>query len=131
MTTDVGQPPDFEQLIKQSRTKANKLFYLVIVLFVLFFISLVTAAPRWIDRAFAPAGTDSLDRAKEQSALWHKNASCAGSPPQWVEAANNLKVDTRVCPSGDVLIRVVTLDNMEVYRWVSIDDVTLPLRKDK
>jgi hypothetical protein len=122
MTEHADEQVDVEALLKRSRTRANTLFYVVIALSAVIFIFYGSALVDKI-RALTAGVSGSYAAAEKQSQLWRKNISCVGGPPKWVETTNNFKVDATVCPSGDILIRVMAPDNSEYLRWLELDNV--------
>jgi hypothetical protein len=122
MAEYVDEIPDIEALLKRSKTRANRLFYVVIALSAIIFIFFGASLVDKI-RALTAGVSGSYAAAEKQSELWRKNISCVGAPPNFVDAANNLKVDATICSSGDIFVHVITPDNREVYQWVSVEDM--------
>jgi hypothetical protein len=86
-------------------------------------LSLVAAAPDWIDKFRAPAGAERASDADKQNRLWQKNAACAALPFKGFLNPSNIAVDATICNSGDILVHAVTPDNAQIYKWFGLDDV--------
>src|SRR5215210_3266555 len=95
-----------------------------ILLYPAFAIALITAGPQWIDKAKSmKLGVRSAAEAERQAQLWAKNASCAGVPAKGFLSPTNVAVDATICDSGDILVRAVTPQNSQVFKWLPLDDV--------
>ncbi len=90
-------------------------------------ISVLTAAPKWVDGALAAAnniGDRSYADAKLQSELWAKNLPCAAEPSNYVPTKSNLKIDATVCDSGDIFVRAATADDAQPqYFWLPLNKI--------
>lgn len=95
-----------------------------ILLYPAFAVALITAGPQWIDKAKAmKLGVRSAAEAERQAQLWAKNASCAGVPAKGFLSPTNVAVDATICDSGDILVRAVTPQNSQIFKWLPLDDV--------
>ena len=123
--TDYGdKQPEFEELIKKSRTKSKSWFFTVLVLWPSVFVALISAAPQWYDKIQGMRlGVRSAADAERQAALWAKNASCVGQQSKGYLSPRNVAVSATICDSGDILIRAVTSNGTQIYKWVPLDDV--------
>lgn len=89
-------------------------------------ISLLTAAPQWVDQARAAVqgiNQASARDAEKQSQLWRRNLSCAAAPFAWYSNPSNVKVDATICDSGDIFVRAATPANGQFFKWIAIEDV--------
>lgn len=95
-----------------------------ILLYPAFAVALITAGPQWIDKAKSlKLGVRSAAEAERQAQLWAKNASCAGTPAPGFLSPRNVSVDATICNSGDILVRAVTPQQTQVFKWLPLDDV--------
>ena len=86
-------------------------------------ISLMSAAPDWIDKFRAPDGAATFSEAEKQNRLWQKNAACAALPFKGFLSPSNVAVDATICNSGDILVHAVTPENAQVFKWFALEDV--------
>lgn len=89
-------------------------------------ISLLTAAPQWVDQARAAVqgiNQASARDAEKQSMLWRRNLSCAAAPFAWYSNPSNVRVDATICDSGDIFVRAATPANGQFFKWIAIEDV--------
>ena len=95
-----------------------------ILLYPAFAVALITAGPQCIDKAKSlKLGVRSAAEAERQAQLWAKNASCAGTPAPGFLSPTNVSVDATICNSGDILVRAVTPQQTQVFKWLPLDDV--------
>lgn len=107
-----------------SSSTSPKRWWQWILLYPAFAVALVTAGPQWVDKAKSlKLGVRSAAEAERQAELWAKNASCAGVPAKGFLSPTNVAVDATICDSGDILVRAVTPQNAQVYKWLPLDDV--------
>lgn len=89
-------------------------------------VALLTALPQWFDRGLAVyhnVSASSYAQAEEESAMWHKNLSCAAAPFAWYSNPNNVRVDATICKSGDVFVRASTPDNKQHFKWIDLESL--------
>lgn len=121
MDTHAGEEPDFVKLIEKSRIRSKRWFVALVCVTILFF---VTYVPTLIDRFQGyTSGVKSSALAEQQVKIWQRNMSCLGKPGTEVPARDKIMVTATVCETGDVLVRVRTPDNQQIYKWVPLDDV--------
>ena len=107
-----------------SKSSLPKRWWQQILLYPAFAVALVTAGPQWIDKFRGMRlGVKSAAESEKQAALWAKNASCAGMPAKGFLSPRNVAVDATICDSGDILVRAVTPQNAEIFKWLPLDDV--------
>lgn len=58
--------------------------------------------------------------ARAQSSLWDRNSNCVERDFSEQQTANNVKIGTKVCDSGDILIKVESPQNGASYHWVEL-----------
>jgi hypothetical protein len=65
----------------------------------------------------------SVSQATEQIDLWNKNYECSKKEnPYTVKTCRNELIQTTVCPSGDILVKVQTPDKPTPdYRWIGFN----------
>lgn len=88
-----------------------------------------SAVPTWIDAAKSVQyGVDFADvsHAEEQAAIWSRNVACLEGNHKFQTQVNQaaVEVGSKICDSGDVLLRWVYPSKSPVYKWVSIDSVS-------
>lgn len=89
-------------------------------------VSLLTAAPDWIDKAkaaYLEVGKDSYKAALRENELWQKNTTCAAAPYAWYGNPKEVRVDATICDSGDVYVRATSPDGQVKAEWVAVDDM--------
>lgn len=87
-------------------------------------VALISAGPQWIDKVKGYSlGVASASKAEREAKLWQKNASCLNLNSNGYLSPSNVAVDATICKSGDILVRAVTPQSREVYRWLPLDDV--------
>jgi hypothetical protein len=107
-----------------AKSSLPKRWWQQILLYPAFAVALVTAGPQWIDKLKGMRlGVKSAADSEKQAALWAKNASCAGMPAKGFLSPRNVAVDATICDSGDILVRAVTPQNAEIFKWLPLDDV--------
>jgi hypothetical protein len=89
-------------------------------------IALISAAPQYIQvlKAFErDVPVKEVAATEREHALWVKNLDCVGKMllPD-TALPDNTRVGARVCPSGDVLVKVKRATGAESYRWLPLDD---------
>lgn len=90
-------------------------------------ISLVSAAPQWIDKIRATiegVRGDSLQAAIKQNDLWKKNITCLSAPGAWFEGPNDVQIDATICNSGDIFVQAMAPGRVAPQmHWVAVEDV--------
>jgi hypothetical protein len=89
-------------------------------------ISILSAAPQWIDKVQALSnGVEdrSWEEAKQQQDAWRANLTCSAAPFDWYSTPENLKVDATICNSGDIFVRVSTPRQGNFYQWVLLNSI--------
>jgi len=87
-------------------------------------VALITAGPQWLDKVRGyRIGVSSAAKAEREAKLWQKNASCLNLNSNGYLSPSNVAVDATICKSGDILVRAVTPQSREVYKWLPLDDV--------
>jgi hypothetical protein len=95
-----------------------------LLLYPSFAVALLTAGPQWYDKISGfRIGVRSAAEAERQAQLWQKNASCVGLNSEGYLSPSKVAVDATICNSGDILVRAVTPQKAEIYRWLALDDV--------
>jgi hypothetical protein len=110
---------------RESKPKSPKRWWQQILLYPAFAVALVTAGPQWIDkgRGLALGVKGGASDAEKQNRLWAKNAGCASLPFKGYLNPRNVTVDATICDSGDILVKAVTPENAQIYKWLALDDV--------
>lgn len=106
--------------------KAPERWWQWVLLYPALGISMLSAAPDWIDKARATwsgVNSESLVDAKKQSELWRRNLTCAASPYSWYNNPSNVKVDATICDSGDIFVRASTPANGQFFKWIPLEEV--------
>jgi hypothetical protein len=88
--------------------------------------ALLTAVPNWADKAQALYNNihgRSYAESDRQRALWEKNIACFEQPSASNGNPANVRVNATVCPSGDVLIRVLPPYGRSHFEWVELDRI--------
>ncbi len=64
----------------------------------------------------------SVYNARQQVELWKKNCECL-SDKSFAEITTemNMKVGTIICPTGDILIRIVVPGSIDNYQWINLE----------
>jgi hypothetical protein len=111
--------------VPDSRTPRESFFKLVL-LYPTLAIAAIGAVPQYIQVFKAvkwDVPVDAVNAAEREHGLWVKNVECAsGEDPLETSLADNTRVAARVCPSGDVLIKVKRIRGAESYRWVPLEE---------
>ena len=116
---DSTKPP--EQPVRPARWWQWLLIYPALA------ISLLTAAPQWIDKLQALANNvqnRSYVEAMEQHDLYEKNLSCTTLPFDWYSTPDDVDVDATLCDSGDLYVRAQTPDRKQFTYFVPLERVT-------
>jgi hypothetical protein len=86
--------------------------------------ALITAGPQWLDKVKSyRLGVTSAAESEKQAALWQKNRACASLDSGGYVSPSNVSVDATICRSGDILVRAVTPQSKEFFKWLPLDDV--------
>ena len=90
-------------------------------------VAVIGAAPQYVQvfKAFQrDVPVNEVAASEREHALWVKNLDCVGKVllPD-TALPDNTRVGARVCPSGDVLVKVKRVTGAELYRWLPLDDV--------
>jgi hypothetical protein len=90
-------------------------------------VAVIGAAPQYIQvfKAFErDVPVKEVAATEREHALWVKNLDCVGKMllPD-TALPDNTRVGARVCPSGDVLVKVRRATGAESYRWLPLDDM--------
>lgn len=101
-------------------------FFKLILLYPTLAIAAIGAIPQYIQVFKAmqwDVPVNSVNSAEREHNLWVKNVDCGGGE-DLLEAslADNTRVVARVCPSGDVLVKVKRVTGEESYRWVPLEE---------
>ena len=101
-------------------------FFKLILLYPTLAIAAIGAIPQYIQVFKAmrwDVPVNSVNSAEREHNLWVKNVDCGGGA-DLLEAslADNTRVVARVCPSGDVLVKVKRVTGEESYRWVPLEE---------
>ena len=101
-------------------------FFKLILLYPALAIAAIGAIPQYIQVFKAmqwDVPVNSVNSAERDHNLWVKNIDC-GDGKGLLEAslADNTRVVARVCPSGDVLVKVKRVTGEESYRWVPLEE---------
>ena len=59
--------------------------------------------------------------APKRDHVWKKNLRCTAAPFDWYVNQYSISVDTTICKSGDVLVRVNDPNGKAGYSWVPVD----------
>lgn len=109
---------------KPESTQSPQRWWQWVLVYPTLALSLLTASPQWLDQARGKAlGVPSASESEKQAQLWQKNRSCAGLPSKGFLNPSNVAVDATICDSGDILVRAVTPQDSEIFKWLAIDDV--------
>jgi hypothetical protein len=89
-------------------------------------VAVIGAAPQYIQvfKAFErDLPVREVAAAEREHMLWVKNLECVGNMllPD-TALPDNTRVGARVCPSGDVLVKVKRVTGAESYRWLPLED---------
>lgn len=101
-------------------------FFKLILLYPTLAIAAIGAIPQYIQVFKAMTWNvpvNSVNSAEREHNLWVKNVDCGVSEdlPE-ASLADNTRVVARVCPSGDVLVKVKRVTGEESYRWVPLEE---------
>lgn len=108
----------------KSSSSSPKQWWQWLLLYPSFAVALLTAGPQWYDKINGyRLGVSSGHEAERQAALWQKNASCVGLNSNGYVSPSKVAVDATICNSGDILVRAVTPQKAEIYKWLALDDV--------
>jgi hypothetical protein len=109
---------------EESKTAPAKHWWQWLLLYPSFAVALLTAGPQWYDRINGyMLGVASASQAEKQAQLWQKNASCVGLNSNGYLSPRRIAVDATICNSGDILVRAITPERNEIYRWLALDDI--------
>jgi len=77
----------------------------------------------WVTAFRLGIPSDSLAVAKEQVQLWNKNFECSRENDlKCIKTKMNHEIGALVCPSGDVLIKILSPEKGKpYYRWIGLD----------
>ena len=99
-----------------------------LLLYPTFVIAILGAVPTYWDRyqsAKLGVETGKSAWALKQSELWRKNMECSVAPFDWVQTADNTKVDATIChATGDIFVRFMLAQGGQVLSFVSKDELT-------
>jgi hypothetical protein len=101
-----------------------------VILYPTLAISILSAAPQWVDKAqamFNGVEDRGWEEAKQQQDAWRANLTCSAAPFDWYSTPENLKVDATICNLGDIFVRVTTPKQGNFYQWVLLNTIV----KDK
>lgn len=89
-------------------------------------VAAIGAAPQYI-QVFKAVKRDvpvnEVAMTEREHNLWVKNLNCVGTLVLPDTALpDNTRVGARVCPSGDVLVKVKRATGAETYRWLPLED---------
>jgi len=92
-------------------------------------ISIGGAIPQfltWIKAYKLDVPSNAVHLAIDQGRLWEKNFSCPKDKvPGTVKTPRNDTLEVIVCPSGDILVKVMQPDKPDpYYRWIAFDTFT-------
>lgn len=109
---------------EESKPTSAKQWWQWLLLYPSFAVALLTAGPQWYDRINGYLlGVVSASQAEKQAHLWQKNASCVGLNSNGYLSPRKIAVDATICNSGDILVRAITPEKDEIYRWLALDDI--------
>ena len=109
---------------EDSKPTTEKHWWQWLLLYPSFAVALLTAGPQWYDRFNGYLlGVQSASQAEKQAQLWQRNASCVGLNSNGYLSPRNIAVDATICNSGDILVRAITPEKDEIYRWLALDDI--------
>jgi hypothetical protein len=95
-----------------------------VLLYPTFFAAIVSASPDWIEKYKSyRLGVVSAAESEKQAALWQKNRECASLESGGYLSPSDVSVDATICKSGDILVRAVTKQNREIFKWLPLADV--------
>lgn len=98
-----------------------------VILYPALFLAIITAVPQWVQMASnwqSDIPLEEIAAAKDQSALFKKNLTCAAAPlDSFYTNPDNVKVDATVCASGDVFVRMISPKNGKTFYWVDVNKV--------
>jgi hypothetical protein len=97
-----------------------------VILYPTLAISIISAAPQWVDKAqaaFNGVKDRGWEEAKQQQEAWRSNLTCSAAPFDWYSTPENLKVDATICNSGDIFVRVQTPKQGNFYQWVLLKSI--------
>jgi hypothetical protein len=95
-------------------------------------IAIIGAVPTYINvyqahRLGVPFG--SVEQAIEQNQLWQKNYNCTRTrQPQTITTERNTRIETTLCPTGDILVSHLEPPNLTctMTRWIGVDTFKEP-----
>jgi len=101
-------------------------FFKLILLYPTLAIAAVGAIPQYLQvfkAAKLEVPVSAVNAAEREHDLWVKNFDCKGDEdlPE-TSLADNTRVGARVCPSGDVLVKVKRVTGKPSYRWVPLEE---------
>jgi len=110
---------------KDSQSPRESVFK-QILLYPALAVAAIGAAPQYI-QVFKALKRDvpvnEVAATEREHNLWVKNLDCVGSLVLPDTALpDNTRVGARVCPSGDVLVKVKRATGAETYRWLPLED---------
>jgi hypothetical protein len=111
--------PDSKQPPRESILK-------LVLLYPGLVIAAIGAVPQYI-QVFKAAKWDvpvnAVNAAEREHGLWVKNVECTGGEDSLeTSLADNTRVAARVCPSGDVLVKVKRVTGEQSYFWVPLEE---------
>jgi hypothetical protein len=78
-------------------------------------LSILTAAPQWVDRGIAAMNgiyDERMSVVTERNRLFQRNSTCMAAPYNlYPEPTQGRKVDATLCPTGDIYVRVLIPDD--------------------
>lgn len=99
-----------------------------LLLYPTFAVAVLGAVPTYWDKYQAQKlGVESGRSAwaLRQTELWKRNMECSAAPFEWVQTADNTKVDATIChTTGDIFVRFLLAQGGQVLAFVSKDELT-------
>ena len=124
MATRAVAPKTRASRKKDGAASGPQRWWQYVLIYPTFFAALVSASPQWIDKVKSyRLGVVSAAESEKQAALWQKNRECASLNSGGYLSPSDVSVDATICKSGDILVRAVTRQNREIFKWLPLDDV--------
>lgn len=110
----------------KSSQSPRESFFKQILVYPALAVAAIGAAPQYI-QVFKAVKRDvpvnEVAATEREHDLWVKNLDCVGKLVLPDTALpDNTRVGARVCPSGDVLVKVKRATGAETYRWLPLED---------
>src|SRR5262245_56082372 len=110
--------------VPDSKSPRESIFKLIL-LYPALAIAAIGAIPQYLQVSKAvklDLPVHEVDAAERENSLWEKNFECAAADKDLLVTAlaDNTRIAARVCPSGDVLVKVTRVTGDESYRWVPL-----------